>query len=374
MLGVQSFLRMNSALMRRLDEVSESSGKDYLYLVLFICLLAYAYLHKKKQITSILFWLCASYFILSYLLTVPFSISIDGLASLLVVIFWMFCYWFGRRLSVMNRELISNFTQDILLLVALPLSAYCIYIFFTTNLVLDQHASDAFFYIIAYFPFVLLMDKNKTLKIMMIGLFAFLVIISFKRSIIVGFFICLIVYFLNTDYKKLLTKWYMRLLLIATIVFGFYIFNYFSETLVGRFSDLESDQGSGRTIIYSNILSGFSSSDTFHMFFGHGFKSVRLITWTNELAHNDLLELLYDFGIIGFVIYLLYLITLLKNTLRHRKESLNKFLYSSCLSSLVLFFIISSLNCVIYSTMIITPFMLAFGIYTGLLSWDKQLK
>ena len=166
----------------------------------------------------------------------------------------------------------------------------------------------------------------------------------------------------------------MWLLLIATIVFCFYVFNYFSEALIGRFSNLESDQGSGRTIIYSNILSDFSSSDTFHVIFGHGFKSVRLITWPNELAHNDLLELLYDFGIIGFVIYLLYLITLLKNALRHRKESLNKSLYSSFLSSLVLYFIISSLNCVIYSTMIITPFMLAFGIYTGLLSSGKGLK
>ena len=87
----------------------------------------------------------------------------------------------------------------------------------------------------------------------------------------------------------------------------------------------------------------------------------------NEMAHNDILELLYDFGIIGAVIYFLFILSLFKNAIRHRKDKLKKPLYAAFFSSLTFFVIISLSNCVIYSSMIISPFMLAFGIYMGLL-------
>ena len=364
LLCVLSFFRLNSALMNKLDEVSESSGSVFFYLALIICLLVYAFFHKTKQ-STFSFWIPVTYFVLSYLLFVP--LSVKGLVGLPIVILWMFCYWFGRRLSSTNKETISFFIRVILLVVVLPLSAYCLFVFFTTDLVLYQHASDAFFYISAYFPFILLIEKNRVLKVLMISLFTIVVLISFKRSIILGYAICLIVYLLNTDYKKYLSKWYLQLLIIAAIFGGYYLIKDFSGTLVDRFLALESDQGSGRKIIYAQVLSGLSQSDFFHLTFGHGFKSVTSITLENVMAHNDVLELLYDFGIIGSVIYVLFLFSLWKNAFRHRKEDQKKAIYSAFLSSFVFFIIISSSNCVIYSSMIISPFMLAFGIYMGLL-------
>lgn len=368
LLCVLSYFRLNSGLMNKLDEVSESSGSVYLYLALIICLLVYAFFHKTKQ-STFSFWIPVTYFVLSYLLFVP--LSVKGLVGLPIVILWMFCYWFGRRLSSTNKETISFFIRVILLVVVLPLSAYCLFVFFTTDLVLSQHVSDAFFYISVYFPFVLLIEKNRTLKILMISLFTILIVISFKRSIILGFAVCLVAYLLSTDQKKYMSKWYLQVVLIAAVFGGYYIIKDFIGPILERFSALESDHGSGRTIIYSQVLSGISNSDFFHLVFGHGFKSVTSITIDNVMAHNDLLELLYDFGIIGSVIYILFILSLWKNAIRHRK--LNKALYSAFLSSFVFFIIISLSNCVIYSSMIISPFMLAFGIYTGLLMSDGNI-
>ena len=116
----------------------------------------------------------------------------------------------------------------------------------------------------------------------------------------------------------------MWLLIIAAIITGYYIIHDFIGSVVERFSGLESDQGSGRTMIYSQVLSGLSQSDFFHLIFGHGYKSVKTITMGNVMAHNDILELLYDFGLIGAVIYFLFILSLFKNAIRHRKEKLKK--------------------------------------------------
>ena len=49
LLCVLSFFRLNSALMNKLDEVSESSGSVFFYLALIICLLVYAFFHTTKH-------------------------------------------------------------------------------------------------------------------------------------------------------------------------------------------------------------------------------------------------------------------------------------------------------------------------------------
>ena len=363
LLGVLSFVNLHALLMRLSGEALEPSGTRILYLVLIVCLWVYSFVCKKKPLT-IFFWMSASYFILSYLIYVPFNF--DRLGALLMLMLWMFCYWFGRRLSATNVEYILFFTRAILFTVIIPLAVYSVYIFFTTNLFKFQHVSDAFFYIVAYLPFVFLI-KNRPLKTVMICLFAVLAVISFKRSIIIGFLICLFVYFV-TSYKEYLSKWYRWLLLIAVFVFGYYLYNEFSETLTARFSKLETDQGSDRLVIYNQIFNRLSHSNFIDLAFGHGFKSVKSIDAEHRLAHNDFLELIYDFGIVGLVIYILFIFSLLKSALKLRT---NKSLFPAFLGSLAFFISIAFSNCVIYSPMIISPFMLAFGIYTGIQQYGK---
>lgn len=358
---VLSYINLNAGFMRRLDEETGASKIHYYYLFSLVCFAAYAFFHKNKHL-SIFFWVFWGYFVLFYLAST--NLSVNNLFSAFVLTFWTFCYRFGIRLANTNKNIISYFIRVLLFVVIIPLSIYCIFLFFSSELLTNQVATDAFFMIVAYFPFVLMMEKNRFLKIIMYIVFLILVAISIKRSIILGFIACSIIYILNTDNKKLISKWYFWFLIIAITILGYFFYDVVSETLYYRFSRLEEDGGTGRDVLYKVVIDSFMRSDGFHVLFGHGFQSVRMITPNHKMAHNDLLEILYDFGFLGFSIYFLFLLSFIKKAIRTRKHT-NKTIYSAFVASFVLFIFLSSFNCIIYSTMIVSPIMLSLGILRG---------
>ena len=83
-----------------------------------------------------------------------------------------------------------------------------------------------------------------------------------------------------------------------------------SETInhiVSRFHAIEDDEGSGRTELYDVILNSFSNSSFISQMFGHGYRSVISIL-DGVPAHNDFLEILYDFGIVPLTVYVIILL------------------------------------------------------------------
>jgi len=62
------------------------------------------------------------------------------------------------------------------------------------------------------------------------------------------------------------------------------------------------DEGSGRNIIYAKILKGWWESDNYwNVVFGYGFAASK--DFAGTFAHNDWLELLSNFGILGVLLY-----------------------------------------------------------------------
>lgn len=62
---------------------------------------------------------------------------------------------------------------------------------------------------------------------------------------------------------------------------------------------------SGRDRIYANIFNGWLDSDNFiNLLFGYGFAGSRLLSGSGHFAHNDWLELLSNFGLLGVTIYI----------------------------------------------------------------------
>ena len=163
-------------------------------------------------------------------------------------------------------------------------------------------------------------------------------------------------------HKKIFSKWYFWLLLVGLIVSGYYLYGVVSETVTFRFNQLEEDGGSGRNIIYERIFYSFQQSEWNEKLFGQGYQSVVNIN-NGALAHNDLLQLLYDFGVVGVGLFLMFFLSLVFSVIdRFSRRNANKTLYAAFVSSLLLFGILSFLNCFIYSIMFIAPIMLALGI------------
>jgi O-antigen ligase len=70
---------------------------------------------------------------------------------------------------------------------------------------------------------------------------------------------------------------------------------------------------SGRDRIYANIFNGWLESDSImNLFFGYGFAGSRPLSGFDSYAHNDWLELLSNFGLLGVTIYFVLFYSIFK--------------------------------------------------------------
>ena len=103
----------------------------------------------------------------------------------------------------------------------------------------------------------------------------------------------------------MLRKWYFWLILGLIIGTGVFINNSIGEVLVNRFAETSETGGNGRVDIYLNIWNQFKHSSIPEQLFGHGYMAVKRINY-DILAHNDFLQLLYDGGLMGVLLYLIF--------------------------------------------------------------------
>jgi O-antigen ligase len=129
---------------------------------------------------------------------------------------------------------------------------------------------------------------------------------------------------------------------------------------------MQEDRGSERLDIYSNILNLLSTSSSQSLLFGHGgYQAVE--TKLKILAHNDFLEILYDFGIVTFIAYFVFFIQLRKymgRILKYKKiipiENRNAYIVAY-----ILFLFLGMLNCFITSPVYYATLMFYFGLEIG---------
>lgn len=207
-------------------------------------------------------------------------------------------------------------------------------------------------------PWILLISNNKIRN----GLCAILTIavaFSAKRTAIIALGTSLIVYFYYEYVKNESMTFFMRcavpLALCAVIAFSFVgLDNSVHGYLTNRFKDIRTDQGSGRLYIYQNVIELQMQSSLVHWTLGHGHDTViganKAPGWrANVSAHNDFLEVLYDYGIIGFVLYILIHFLVLRR-LRYLFTTKSPYL-TSYFTSYVIFLLMSLLShLILYAT------------------------
>lgn len=94
----------------------------------------------------------------------------------------------------------------------------------------------------------------------------------------------------------------------SIIVLAYFGYDYYqsNEFLVNRMEALSEGSSSGRNIIYANIFNAwYESHNILNILFGFGFGSSLILSGTGNWAHNDWLEGLEGFGLIGVILYLL---------------------------------------------------------------------
>jgi len=208
-------------------------------------------------------------------------------------------------------------------------------------------------YTILYILPLLLCIKNKAINIISLIVTLFVVFTSLKRGGIIAFAFGLISY-LYTKYISL-SKSYSKNKLINIIIFLLalgmmfilikYINNYTDGVMLERFNSISDDEGSGRIDIWKRVITLISQSSFIGLLLGHGWDAV----YSNMgiSSHNDFLEILYDFGLFGIMLYMhmIYKIAkYLKYLIRTKSEyapilacSLSIFIINSMVSHIVIY-------------------------------------
>lgn len=301
---------------------------------------------------------------------VLFSLNQSNLMSLfrgLGLLLWVFSYVLGNRISH-SEEITGDFFRRIMFFVTSALVVDVIYVYFIKGLIQYQVTSDTIFFLVAYAPFLMLYNKNVTLKLVVGIFFVITCFLSLKRSIIIGVIAFFLVFILSVSKHRLLSKGYFWLALVLLIVAGNFLINSVGEVIAARFAITAETGGSGREGIYASVLNHFMESSFLEMLFGHGFVSVRLITG-GPLAHNDFLQLLYDGGVFAVLLYVMFWGALIRVVVKNWKNR-NRIgnVFSVYGATVALLLVLSMMNCYIYSYMLMSPLTLALGFCNGEIS------
>lgn len=161
-------------------------------------------------------------------------------------------------------------------------------------------------------PMLFLM-KNNIQKWAFLMVCVFFLVSGAKRGNILAAVIPIILFIRSTliDSRRSVLKTILVLVVIICAVFITYRWVVTNDYLMYRVEKTQQGNSSGRDVIYASAWHAWYDSDNFVTYlFGYGFEGTRSQTSTHHYAHNDWLEVLVDYGLLGVFLYLAVFITL----------------------------------------------------------------
>ena len=221
-----------------------------------------------------------------------------------------------------------------------------------------------------YFVFLtlpwLLLTKGKWFRLFFLILCSVLGFWSLKRSVMLSVVFIWTTYILSVlmaKRKKILNLF----LIISLIIGGLYAYSYGDNLLGGKLSERinreETDEGKNRLAIYKVTWEMIQSSSTEDIVFGHGHFGVRDDSVLEISAHNDFMEVIYDYGIIIFVLYLCLWVYVFWRCLQLYR--LKSDLFMPYATSLAIFLVISMVGHLILYTSYFNYLVLFWGSIEG---------
>ena len=338
---------------------------------LFYILLNYKKIVFRKFVFIVFFWICLMSF--TQIFSGRFVTNIPQV--LLWPICFLTCYLFVRSNSRYFYRLVNWFIVCFII-------GFVVFLFVSVarSKLLVGNAlagTNNIFYPLLVLPWILIQRRGFLRNVLLLVLL-FAVILSTKRSAMLIVFFTLLPYLYycfmknsNISLQKRIIAPFMLSFLFVIIFIG--INNSVDGYIWKRFESIEEDKGSGRLDIYAQVYDMQMRSEIEEWLVGHGHQGVVRDydgSWGEFSAHNDFQEVLYDYGIFVFLLYL-YLFGLLSRRLYRLKRSKSIF-FVSYFGAMILFCIMSAMShLILYSTYFI--FLTSYwGAVEGML--DNQRK
>ena len=168
-------------------------------------------------------------------------------------------------------------------------------------------------------------DKKWIGSLLML-LLSILVFLCAKRGAILCQGLIILIFFFRSPYK--FDRRVFFALCLGGLLVSIPVVSRIQNMEVSPLDRFEDSSGSGRAQIYTKIFDGVMRSSFGSLLFGHGFYATSDYTKQSlefniaVVAHNDWLEVAYDFGLVGLILYLSILLSILRSVIKsERRES-----------------------------------------------------
>lgn len=182
----------------------------------------------------------------------------------------------------------------------------------------DEFTNNTSYLMLALFPCALFFYKKPLYQYIILGICIFFIISGFKRGASLIGALCLILIIWDnihspqrgTKNKSNSMRWILTVAISITIIyFTWYIIDYYSQTsdyFQYRIEQTVSGEGGARNTIYNQLIKHyFKETNLAEFLFGMGANGTLKVTV--NFAHNDWLEIATDNGLLGLVIYVVFL-------------------------------------------------------------------
>lgn len=316
--------------------------------------------------------------ILIYFLTVIWSLA-DPLHSrnvygFLILPLFLYAFIFVYTIKTENTNVILYSFYS----VGLLLAAY-FFMNYNNNVFYDIEQQTNTSYAVLYFLPMMLCAPKKWLRYAAIVLTIFTVMFSLKRGGFVAILMAAAAFFYISEVKlggRRLRIWGWLLFVVIGIV-GYWAVTRINDIMLdnlmfNRMSYIEETEGSGRGKIWRNVIEMIGSQGAGGLLVGHGWRATADNTISHLTAHNDFLEILYDFGIVAFVLYLLMISEMIRLT---RFLIKNKSEYAPAMGAmLVIFFVNSMVSHIMIYCQYLLIFSLSWGFFSAAIQRDYLTK
>ena len=210
-----------------------------------------------------------------------------------------------------------------------------------------ESQTNTIYYFILTVP-MLLIPNNRKWRTFVIIIAVFCALLSLKRSIILSFIVYGGLLFVFSSFRK--GKKTQVMISVTILILLLSLSTFFSNiAIVNRLSERmsEEDISHGRFEIYDYTIAMQMQSNTKEWLFGHGHNAVQKNSFLVISAHNEWLEILYDYGLLTLFVYSMFWFHLIKRCFylfRIRSNlfvpyllSLSLFLVMSFVSQLILY-------------------------------------
>lgn len=206
---------------------------------------------------------------------------------------------------------------------------------------------NSIYYPLCMLPYTLFNKKYALISLISVLLCSF---ISAKQGAFIAIVIVTFIYYYisqRLNGKRIGIKFLT--LLCALGLLGLIAYSYIVDTynidIIEGFSTISEDGGNGRIDISLLVLTKLGVSDSLQLIFGHG----GLNSVANSIgisAHNDFLEVFYDFGIIGFILYIAMISIIIKYSVIAYKNK--RSIAIGLLASVSIFLVLSMISHIMF--------------------------